>query len=305
MRLLLLLAPLLVAVGCSNEVLVLPTRLAPGGGAWGASGQGTVSEPRLNIVVRMREDATGFNPQDLMQIVVDGTDLATDAVMAGYYAIVSIEPAPVGTMQYVELRRRIGEPLLDAYTYDVVAYSGPTLASVTPNQAREGAQVGIAGTGFDGGSLRVFFGGVEGAIVASTDTSITATVPTGALPGLVYVLVGTQAAEGVVGFQPLDASDVAIPAPTTVTLSAAFPASGVSETAVTLYALNMTVESYSVFGGVGERAVGVTTIHVDPIGDIATGFGIVGLTAESGAGTVRVEEAGVPSNELPFVVTAN
>ncbi len=304
MRLLLLLAPLLLAVGCRDKILVLPVRLAPGGGEAGAGGQGTVDQPRLNIVVRMREDSTAFNPFDLMQIVVNGTDMARDSVIAGWYAVLSIEPAPAGTMQFVELRRRIGEPLLDTYTYDVVAYTGPTITSVTPNQARENTQVTIAGTGLTG-ALRVFFGGVEGTISASTATSITATVPAGALPGLVYVLVGADAAEGVVGFQPLDAQDAPVPAPTAPTLSAAFPASGVSETAVVLYAYGITVNSASVFNDAGQRVVGATTINVDPIGDIWTAFGVVNLGTPEGAGSVQVEEASVRSNELPFTVNAN
>jgi hypothetical protein len=304
MRFLLLLAPLLLAVGCRDKILVVPVRLAPGGGVGGAGGQGTVARPRLDIVVRMREDATAFNPFDLMQIVVDGTDRATDSVMAGFYAVLSLDPAPVGTMQFVELRRRLGEPLLDTYTYDVAAYTGPTIASVTPNQAREGVQVTIAGAGFTG-ALRVFFGGVEGTVDASTATSITATVPAGALPGLVWVLVGADAAEGVVAFQPLDASDQPIPAPTTPTLSAAFPANGVSETAVTLYAYGMTENTFPQFTEAGQRAVGVTTINVDPIGDIATAFGIVNLEAPEGLGTVRIEDGGVRSNELPFTVNPN
>jgi hypothetical protein len=305
MRLLLLLAPLLVAVGCRNELLVIPTRLAPGGGGAGAGGQGTVAQPQLNIVVRMQEDSTAFNPYDLMQIVVNGTDLARDSVMSGWYAVLSIAPAPAGTMQVVELRRRIGEPLLDTYTFDVVAYTGPTITSVTPNQARENTQVTIAGTGFSTGGMRIFFGGVEGAISTSSGTSITATVPVGALPGLVYVLVGTNAAEGVVGFQPLDAQDVRIPAPTTVTLSAAFPATGLHETAITLYAYGMTGAGSTAFNNYGQRVVGVATINVDPIGDIVTGFGVVPLGAEQIPGTVRIDEPGVASNELPFVVIPN
>ena len=305
MRILLLLAPLLVAVGCRNEVLVIPTRLAPGGGGAGAGGQGTVSGPQLDIVVRMREDSTAFHPYDLMQIVVNGTDLARDSVMAGFYAVLSIAPAPAGTMQFVELRRRIGEPLLDTYTFDVVPYTGPTIASVTPNQARENTQVTIAGTGFTTGGMRIFFGGVAGTIDASTATSITATVPVGALPGLVYVLVGTNAAEGVVGFQPLDAQDMPVPIPTTVTLSAAFPATGMYESAITLYAYGMTIAASTAFNNLGQRIVGVTTINVDPIGDIVTGFGVVPIGAQQVPGTVRVDEPGVASNELPFVVTPN
>lgn len=305
MRLLFLLAPLLLAVGCRNQILVIPTRLAPGGGEAGLGGQGTVSQPRLNIVVRMREDATGFNPYDLMQIVVGGTDMARDSVVAGWYAVLSIEPAPTGTMQFVELRRRIGEPLLDTYTYDVQAYTGPTITSVTPNQARESAQVTIAGTGFLTSGMRVFFGGVEGTVNGSTATSITATVPVGALPGLVYVLAGADAAEGVVGFQPLDAQDAPVPAPTTPTLFAAFPASGVSETAVVLYAYGLTANSASIFSDAGQRVVGPTTINVDPIGDITTAFGVINLGTPEGTGTVQIEEASVRSNALPFTVTAN
>ncbi|MHC4549850.1 MAG: IPT/TIG domain-containing protein [Planctomycetota bacterium] len=303
MRLLLLLVPLLVAAGCREPKLVVANRLAPGGGEGGNGGVATSDRPQLDIVVRMESDATSFNPGDLIRLEVNGVNLSSDLVMAGLYAILRIDPAPAGTMQFVELSRRISEPI-DTFTWDVLPYTGPTLTGVVPDQAQAAAQVTIAGAGFAAGALRVFFGSVEGTVDASSDTSITATVPTGALPGLVYVLVDDEAAEGLVGFQPLDAGGMPVPVPTAgLQLHAAFPAHGVIETPVALYGFNITVDAFPTFNdATSTRVIGVETINVPPVGDIVTAFGVVIPGTQPGAGTVQLDQANEVSNALPFTV---
>ena len=100
----------------------------------------------------------------------------------------------------IRLTRRTGA-FIDDFDWVTVPYSGPLLSGVAPDTAMIGTQVVISGTGFDQGALRVFFGGVEGTIDTSDAMSITATVPDGALPGLVWVLIDNQSPFGLVGFQ--------------------------------------------------------------------------------------------------------
>jgi hypothetical protein len=66
----------------------------------------------------------------------------------------------------------------------------PAITSVAPTTAKAGASVTITGTHFSGVSS-VAFGGVSAAITASSDTSITVVVPTGALVGTSTLTVTT------------------------------------------------------------------------------------------------------------------
>ncbi|MFQ5845850.1 MAG: IPT/TIG domain-containing protein, partial [Planctomycetota bacterium] len=203
---LLLLLPL-AACGDGGSIVVV-VGLAQGGG-----GAGVSDRPELDIVMVMESDSTGFNPADLMRVVVNGVDRTGGVVLGGNFAVLRIDPAPPPlTPQFVELFRRTG-PRLDSFTWTTTPYTGPTLASVSPASAPVGTQVTLTGAGFDAAPRRVFFGSREGTVDAFTPTSITATVPPDALPGLVYVLVGPDAAEGLVDFQPLDAAGVPVPFP--------------------------------------------------------------------------------------------
>jgi len=288
---------------CSDATtLVVANRLAVAGEA-GNGGAGDVARPDLDILVRMEDDATDFNPGDLLRVLVNGVDRADEIVLGGNYALLRISPAPVGTAQFVELFRRTG-PILDTFTFNPVPFAGPRLDSVTPNEAREGQQVTIAGSGFSAGALRVFFGGVEGTVDASTDSSITATVPVGALPGLVFVLVGADAAEGVLGFQPLDAADQPVPLPETDPfLFAVMPGRGPVETPVRFYGKNFENTALPRFNGrFSSRAFGIETIDVAPVGEILAGFAVVFPGTDPGPGAFLVQDLGVDSNELPFTV---
>jgi len=296
----LLLALLLpLTIGCRESLdLVLPERLAEGGGGTGVS-----SQPQLDIVVRMARDSTGFNVFDLMQLVVNDENRVFDETMVigGDWAVYTI-PDPGNDSFAVTLNRRLGN-FIDDFDWVTVPYSGPTISAVAPDTAQVLTQVVISGTGFDGGPLRVFFGGIEGVVDSSTASSITATVPESALPGLVWVLIGTASADGIVGFQPLDAEDVAIPAPTTTQLSQLFPGAGPTESVIRVYGYNLTVADLSRYDGEwGSRILNVTTIEVSPIGEIRVAFAIPFDGTPAGDVDFTIDTAGVISNTLPYTI---
>ena len=189
------------------------------------------------------------------------------------------------------------------FTWDSVPYAGPTIDSVTPIEARVGTQVVIGGSGFSAGALRVFFGGFQGTVDASTDTSITATVPADAVPGLVMVLVDDFSAYGVVGFQPLDAMDQPVPMVQGFHLFSCFPSSAPLQTNVQIWGLNFTVSSLPVFNDKSSsRVFGIETVDVPPIGEILTAFAVAVPSVPTGAGTLRLEQSGAATNDLPYTV---
>jgi len=292
----------LAACGSNTSVLVLD-RLAPGGGVAGDGGAATSFRPQLDILLRMESDSTGFQPPDLMRILVNGVDRTDEVVMGGNYALLRLDPAPVGTAQFVEAFRRRG-PVIDTFTWTVQAFAGPTLLSVNPQQAGEGAAVVLSGTGFDAGTLRVFFGGVEGAVTASTATTITATVPAGALPGPLFVLVGDRAAEGLVGFLPLDGGGQPVVAPADRPLVfLVAPARGGIETPVKFFGLNFDDLAFPEFNGrISSRVFGVETVNLPPAGEILSGFAVVSTETLPGAGTFLITRQSQDSNALPFTV---
>lgn len=288
----------LAAAGCgTNTTLVVANRLAPGGG-----GVGVQARPAFDVVVRIEDDASEFRAQDIMRLLVDGTDRAPDAVMGGNYAVLRIAPAPPGS-HFVELHRRRDTTRLDAFTWNVAPYAGPTLAGASPTSGPAGTTVTLTGTGFDAGAPRVFFGGVEGAVTASTATTIDATVPAGALPGPVFVLVGPDAAEGLVDFVPLDGAGAPIPQTTARRLFALFPARGPRETPVRFYGVNFDIEAETRFSGdEGQRAFDVRTETLPNAGAVLSAFAVVDVDTPLGPGTFQFERSGELSNALPFTV---
>lgn len=297
-RLLFLLVAVPLLAACSGgHTFVVVDRLARPAGE-----SATISPYEFDVVVHVQADCTSFHPVDLMHLVVNGTDMTDQAVCGGNWAVLPLSPPPLGS-NYVELSRRLG-PVIDHFTFDVQPYAGPTLASVSPDTAQVGTQVTITGAGFAAGALRVFFGGVEGTVDSSSDTSISATVPANALPGLVYVLVGDEAAEGVVGFQPEDASSNPIPFPTGLRIFGAFPATSKAERAIRVYGVNFTVDDHPVFSGNdASRLFGVKTVTVMPIGDIRFAYGVPYAVAPKGTGTVALKDPNNnTSNALPHTV---
>jgi hypothetical protein len=293
-----LLAGLLVGtIGCRDRaIFVLPEGLAVGDDSTSMS-----DRPQLDIVVRMMENSDNFNAFDLMQLVVNGTDEATSMVIGGRWAVYTI-PAPGNANFEVDLNRRLGENI-DRGSFVTAPYSGPTLTSVSPDTAMVGTTVTLTGTGFDSGVARVFFGGVEGTVDSTTATQIVATVPEGAIPGIVWVILDADAAEGIIGFQPLDLAGEPVPISTTKRIDAIFPARGKRETVIRVYG-HVFDRNHSAFfnGATPDQVLNVQTITVSPIGDVLTCFALPNLNTAGGAVNFKLERDRIATNILPFVV---
>jgi len=297
-----LLLALLLLPACSAELdFVRPVRLAVNGEP--AAGQTVMSDaPSLQITVKMQSDATEFVATTVLLLMVNGVDRTPEMSIGGDYATLTIEPPPVGVPQSVELFKRDGTGPLDTATYEAMPYTGPTLLSVTPDTAQAGEQVTIDGTGFGAGALRVFFGGVEGAVDASTDTTITATVPLGAVPGLLCVIVGTDSAVGMVPFLPVDGTGAPLPTPGDTLLFYAAPTRGPVETVVTVAGLDISEDGVLRFDNSNSsRLYNIQTVNFPLIGDVIVAYGVVATYWDPGSGTLQVREDG-DSNGLPFTV---
>lgn len=290
---------LLLGTGCRESLdVVIPKRLAPGGG-----GTDLNSLPQLDIVVRMTSDSTGFNVFDLMQLIVNDTERVFDdtMVVGGEWAVYTI-PDPGADTFAVTLNRRVGD-FIDDFDWATEPYTGPTITGVAPNTAQVDTQVTISGTGFDGGPLRVFFGGVEGTVDSFNANTITATVPTDALPGLVFVLIGEDAAHGIVGFQPQDADGVDVPVPEQIQISQLFPGSGPQEAVIRVYGYNFSNNAVSRYdGSSSSRILNVQTIDVEPIGEIRVAFAIPYDYTSDDATQFTLEENSTTSNMLPYIL---
>jgi hypothetical protein len=293
---------LAVLAACGDAELVVVDRLAPGGGLGGGGGMGDYAGPTLDILVHLEHDATDFDPDDLMRLLVNGVDRTLELQIGGEYALLRLDPPPVGVPQFVELYRRTG-PVLDTFTYNAVPFLGPTLSGVAPDQAMAGESVVLTGTGLSGGPVRVFFGGVEGTVEDVTDTAVTATVPAAALPGFAWVLVGADAAEGRVEFQPLDGVGAPVPFPDQLQIFAAFPGRGGIETLVEVWGVNFDDETVPRFNDeYAARVFGVETVTLPLVGDVVKVFAVVGVETSPGFGYVRLERGNDRSNDLPFTV---
>ena len=238
-----------------------------------------------------------------MRVLVDGVNRTDEVVMGGLYALLRLDPPPIG-QRFVELFARTG-PVLDTFTWTVAAFAGPTVTGVAPESARIGTDVTILGSGFFGGVVRVFFGGIEGAVDAgaTTDESITATVPAGALPGLIFVLIGGTAAQGTVAFQPLDDMDAPVPPPTQVHIFALLPGNGTPETLVEIYGINFDDSAIpNINGKKTSRVFGIELLNFPLIGVVTKAFAVVHPDTPPGAATAKLAQSRTDSNELPFTV---
>ncbi len=124
-----LLSLLLLALltGCTGSpTLVTPIALGEGGGGVGVS-----SQPTLDIVIVMGAQSTGFNPENMMRVLVNGVERTSEVLLGGSFGVLPMDPAPApGNPQLVELFRRVEPDRLDSFTWTTQAYTGPTIASV-------------------------------------------------------------------------------------------------------------------------------------------------------------------------------
>jgi len=297
-----LLLALLLLPACSPSFdFVRPQRFANAGEP--ANGQTLVQAgPTMQIAVKMQSDSTDFDPTTVLRLVVNGVDRTADMTIGGEYAILTLDPPPIGTPQVAEVFKRTGDQVLDTATYESVPYTGPVLLGVTPDTGEVGAEVTISGLGFAAGTVRVFFGGVEGAVTSSTDTLITATVPAGAVPGLLLVLVDSDTAVGLIPFLPVDGTGNPLPKPKNTWIFYVSPARGPRETVCTVAGLNFEEDAISRVANVkGTRAFNIQTVNFPLVGDVVTGYAVVSAYVDPGATTFELLDHG-DSNNLPFTV---
>jgi hypothetical protein len=297
-----LLLALLLLPACSPEFdFVRPERFAVQGDY--GDGQVVVSDaPALLITVKMASDCTDFDPTTVLRLLVNGVDRTADMTMGGEYAVLTLDPPPLGVPQVAEVFLQTGGVVLDTATYEALPYAGPLLSSVTPDTAQEGATVTIGGSGFAAGALRVFFGGVEGAVVSSTDTTITATVPTGAVPGLLHVAVGADAAVGLVPFLPVDGTGAPLPQPTDTHIFYVAPSRGPVETVCTVAGILISEDAIPrINDRKGTRVFNIRTVNFPLVGDVIVAYAVVDPYTDPGADIFELLDDG-ESNELPFTV---
>ena len=94
-----------------------------------------------------------------------------------------------------------------------------------------------------------------------------------------------------------------MPAPTTTTISQLFPGSGPGEAVIRVWGYNLTTSTLSRYdGGNASRILNVSTIEVDPIGEIRMAFAIPYGSTPVGALAFTLEESGTTSNALPYTI---
>lgn len=134
----------------------------------------------------------------------------------------------------------------------------PTIISFTPASGPVGTSVVITGTNFSTTNANniVKFNGITALATASTATSITTTVPTGATTGLITVTVGGNTATSATNFT------VTTPLPTIVSFA---PASGPVGTSVVITGTNFSTTSANnmvMFNGTTAVATASTTTSI-------------------------------------------
>jgi len=169
--------------------------------------------------------------------------------------------------------------------FTVVA--APSISSLTPNSGAIGSAIVIAGSNFGStqGNGGVTFNGTTAAINSWSNTSITATVPTGATTGNVIVTAAGGVASAGVNF-------TVVPAPSITSLS---PTSGPVGASVTITGTN-----FGSTQGNGGGTFNGTTATVNSWSGTS-----IGVTVPTGAttGNVVVTAAGgVASNGVSFTV---
>ena len=161
-------------------------------------------------------------------------------------------------------------------TDSITVIDPPVISGFTPLSGVAGTTVTLTGTNLAGATSVMFNGVVSTAVTLISATSLTAIVPTGALPGPISVttVAGTGTSAGV----------YTVISPPTITSFT--PLSGVAGTTVTLTGTNLTGATTVMFNGVVSTAVtmisATTLAAIVPIGALP---GPISVTTVAGTGT--------------------
>jgi len=162
---------------------------------------------------------------------------------------------------------------------------GPTIGSFSPSSGAVGASVTISGSNF-GSTPTVKFNGITATLTASSATSITATVPTGATTGKITVEVTGQTT----ATSATDFTVVSADAPTISSITPASIYSGLGQS-VTIAGSNFTGATSVTFNGVNAATYTVnssTQITATPATSATTGPVVVTTGSGTGSSTLTV-----------------
>jgi Concanavalin A-like lectin/glucanases superfamily/Phosphoesterase family len=154
--------------------------------------------------------------------------------------------------------------------------AAPTVSSVTPISGWTGSAVTVIGSGFTGATA-VTFNGTAATFTVTSDTQMTATVPSGATTGPIAVTApagtGTSSASFTVTAQP--APTISAFSPSSATVGSSITISGSGFTEATAVTFNGTAATFTVVSDSGITAKVPTGATTGPIA----------VTAPAGTGT--------------------
>ncbi len=179
--------------------------------------------------------------------------------------------------------------------FTVTAPPVPTITSFSPTSGMVGATVTITGTNFTGATA-VSFGGVSTSVftVNSAGTSITATVPTGAVSGGISITTPNGTARSSADFT------VTVPVPPPI-ISSITPTSGVVGTSVSITGENLNTITSVLFGGI--PATAFTILSPTSINATVPSGAITGRVVVVSGAMVRATSASIFTLRIPPVIS--
>ena len=156
------------------------------------------------------------------------------------------------------------------------AFGLPTITSFLPISSAVGSSVVITGTHFACASSVLFNATAASSYIVNSDTSITATVPTGATTGALHVTTPGGTANSATSFTVVGAP----------TITSFTPTSGPVGTSVTIYGTNLLGVTSVKFNGVSATTVGTSTA-TSVTATVPTGAttGTIAVTTAGGTAT--------------------
>jgi hypothetical protein len=163
----------------------------------------------------------------------------------------------------------------------------PNIAGISPTSGAAGTQVTISGSGFGAtqGSGAVWLGSAYATVVSWSDAQVVASVATGSATGVAQVLQSGVWSNSI-SFSTL-----------TPQISSVSPTSGTAGTVVTI-----TGSGFGASQGSGTLMLGSATGIVSTWTDTQV---VAAVSANAATGSVRIEQNGIWSNALRFVVPTN